>query len=266
MSYNLAGMTFVITGATKGIGAACARVAAGYGANVVVSGTDAERGKGVVEEIRAAGGEGSFVACDVRRPEQVEELMASAAALYGGIDVVHNNAGINETALTSELSLADMPVETFDQVLEVNLRGPWLCAKYALPHLKASTRNPSIISTASTGSFAAFPNCTAYGASKAGLSLLTKNLAMELAPWGIRVNALAPGLTGTEMVMNYLDTMGDADEALRQLTGTHLVPRLGRPEEIGELLCFLASDKALFVNGVVWLADGGTLAWRGTNG
>ncbi|MQY18378.1 SDR family NAD(P)-dependent oxidoreductase [Nocardia macrotermitis] len=265
MPYNFADMTFVITGATKGIGAGCARVAARYGANVVVSGTSAERGKDVVEQIRTAGGEASFVACDVRHPEQVEQLMASAAAIYGGIDVLHNNAGVTETALTSQLSLADMPVETFDEVLGINLRGPWLCAKYALPYLKSSTRNPSIINTASTGSFVAFPGCTAYGASKGGLGLLTKNLAMELSPSGIRVNALAPGLTGTEMVVDYLDTMGDPEEALRKLTGTQLVPRLGEPDEIAELLCFLASDKALFVNGVVWLVDGGTLAWRGSN-
>ncbi|MFF7191973.1 SDR family NAD(P)-dependent oxidoreductase [Streptomyces sp. NPDC008222] len=257
-------MTFLITGATRGIGASTARAAAGYGANVVVAGTREAAGELVAGEIRADCGEATFVACNVRDPDQVDALVAATVDAYGGIDVLHNNAGVNETAISPQVSLADMSVETFDQVLGVNLRGAWLCAKYALPHLRLSKRNPSIINTGSTGAFTAFPNCVAYGAAKGGLSLLTKNLALELAPSGIRVNSIAPGLTETEMVAGYMSAAEDSAAMMQAMTGTHLVPRLGRPEEIAELVCFLASDRTLFVNGVEWLIDGGALAWRGT--
>ncbi|QFZ18614.1 SDR family NAD(P)-dependent oxidoreductase [Saccharothrix syringae] len=264
MSYDFSGMTFVITGGSRGIGASTARAAARYGANVVVSGTREATGEAVVADVLAAGGEATFVACDVRDEDQVRGLMARAVEVYGGIDVLHNNAGVNETALTPRVSLEDLTAETFDHVLAVNVRGAFLCAKYALPHLKASTRHPSIINTGSTGSFLAFPGCIAYGVSKGGISLLTKNLALDLAPHGIRVNSFAPGVTETEMVADYVAAAADPDALMRAMTGAHLVPRLGRPEEIAELVCFLASDKALFVNGAEWPIDGGTLAWRGT--
>lgn len=231
---------------------------------MILSGTSALAGESVAEDIRSAGGEAAFVACDVRDPDQVRALIDSAVDRYGGIDVLHNNAGVNETAVSTAVSLEDMTVDTFDHVLDVNLRGPWLCAKYALPHLKASTRNPSIINTTSTGALTAFPKCTVYGASKAGLSLLTKNLALELAKFGIRVNSVAPGVTKTEMVADFVASTPDAEATLRSIISNHLVPRLGRTEEIAELVCFLASDKALFVNGAEWLIDGGTLAWRDT--
>ncbi|WP_326642279.1 glucose 1-dehydrogenase [Streptosporangium sp. NBC_01755] len=265
MSYDFHGMTFVITGSTRGIGASTARAAASHGANVVISGTSEPAGKSVEGEIVKAGGQAIFVACDLRDEEQVRMLMSRAVEVYGGIDVLHNNAGINETALSSAVSLEDMTVETFDHVLDVNVRGAWLCAKYALPHLKSSRRQPSIINTGSTGSFAAFPGCIAYGVSKGGLSLLTKNLALDLAKYGIRVNGIAPGVTETEMVADYVNAAADPEARKRAMSGMHLVPRLGRPEEIAELVCFLASDKALFVNGVEWLIDGGTLAWRGNS-
>ncbi|MEO3778969.1 SDR family oxidoreductase [Micromonospora sp. B11E3] len=258
-------MTFVITGGTRGIGASTARAAARYGANVVISGTNEASGKSVENEIVRSGGQASFVACDLRDAEQVQALMSRAVELYGGIDVLHNNAGINETALTSGVSLEDMAVETFDHVLGVNVRGAWLCAKYALPQLKASCRKPSIINTTSTGSFVAFPGCIAYGVSKGGLSLLTKNLALDLAKYGIRVNSIAPGVTETQMVADYMNAAPDPEAHARAMSGTHLVPRLGQPNEIAELVCFLASDKALFVNGAEWLIDGGALAWRGNS-
>ncbi|WP_434743026.1 SDR family NAD(P)-dependent oxidoreductase [Micromonospora sp. SH-82] len=257
-------MTFLITGGTRGIGAGVARAAAGYGARVAVSGTDADAGKTVVASIEATGGEALFVSCDVTDREQVQQMMVTVGDHFGGIDVLHNNAGVHESALTTDVSIEDMDPEVWDRVLAINLRGPWLCAKYALPYLKRSRRNPSIINSGSTGGLVGFPASLAYGPSKGGLNLLTKNLAVELAPHGIRANSFCAASVQTDMVERYLEAAEDREATLRTMSATHLVPRIGTPEDVAHLVCFLASEQASFVNGVTWLIDGGAFAWRGS--
>jgi len=162
------------------------------------------------------------------------------------------------------LAIEDMPLEAWDRVVAVNLRGPWLCAKFAVPYLKRSRRGPSIINAGSTGSWVGGVSSLAYGASKGGIALLTKNLAVELARYGIRVNCYCPSATETRMVADYLDAGQDREARLRTLARTQLVARIGRPDDVAGLVCFLASEEAAYVNGAVWLIDGGSLAWRGT--
>jgi len=261
---TLDGMTFVITGGAQGIGAATARAAAGRGAGVVVADLDDDAGARTVEDISAAGGRARYQHCDVTDADQVRELMRVAAETYGGIDVLHNNAGIHETMLGVPLSIEEMPLEAWDHVLAVNLRGPWLCAKFAVPYLKRSRLGPSIINAGSTGSWVGGVSSLAYGPSKGGIALLTKNLAVELAPYGIRVNCYCPSATETRMVADYLAAGDDREARVRTLTRTQLVSRIGRPEDIANLVCFLAGPESAYVNGVVWLIDGGSLAWRGT--
>ena len=261
---NIKGMRFVITGAATGIGAATAKVAAAKGASVVVSDLDDEDGRGVVSEIQAAGGAAAYQHCDVTDPSQVEALMAAAAAEFGGIDVLHNNAGIHETALAGEqTSVEDMPIDVFRKVMEVNAVAPWLCSKFAVPYLKESA-NGSIINAASTGSQSAYPRNSAYGTSKGGIRLQTQNLAVDLAPYGIRVNCYGPTAIATEMVTRFVNQAENPPEFEKELINTSLIPRLGRPEEVGELVCFLASPESSFINGAYILIDGGSLAWRGT--
>lgn len=262
MSY-LTGLTMVITGAATGMGQATAELAARRGANVVVADIAEEEGREVAAGITRDGGSATFVAVDLAEPESIRNLMDEAARVYGGIDVVHNNAGVAEAALSPSQDVQSLPVEVWDKVHQINLRAPWLAAKYALPYLRRSA-NPSIINTGSVGSHVGFPHATAYGASKGGVALLTKNLAVELAPYGIRVNCYCPGIVETGMAQRYFRAHEDPESTVARIVETKLVPRLGTPMDIAELACFLASPAASWVNGVVWLIDGGQLAWRGT--
>lgn len=258
----LDGMTMVITGSGSGMGAATAIRAAAYGARVMVSDLDAALGESVVKAITEAGGTAAFTACDVAVPEQLEALMAATADTFGGIDVLHNNAGVADSGVTQSLGVEDLPLDAWQKIIDVNLRGPWLATKYALPHLKRSSR-PAVVNVGSIGSFVAYPRCIGYGASKGGVALLTKNLALELAPYGIRVNAYAPAVIETDMAKRWFDASENGRQERDEIIATHLVPRLGQPEDIAELACFLASPRSSFVNGVLWLIDGGHLAWRG---
>jgi NAD(P)-dependent dehydrogenase (short-subunit alcohol dehydrogenase family) len=259
------GLKFVITGSGTGIGAATARVAASKGAAVMVSDLNDDNGNAVVDEIRAAGGTAAYHHCDVTDPAQVEALMAAAAAELGGIDVLHNNAGIHETALAdpSQCSIVDMPIDVFRKVVEVNAIAPWLCSKFAIPYLRESS-HASIVNAASTGSQSGYPNNSAYGTSKGGIRLQTQNLAVDLAPYGIRVNCYGPTAIATDMVTNFVKQSPDPVAFEKSLISTSLIPRLGRPEEVAELVCFLASTESGFINGAYILIDGGSLAWRGT--
>ncbi len=261
MSVN--GLRFVITGASAGIGAGTAKLAASNGAKVVISDLNDELGEALAAEIRDAGGEAIYQHCDVTDEEQVQTLMSVAADAYGGIDILHNNAGIHESMISQELSLETMTRETFEKVVSVNLVGVFLCSKYALPYLKESDQ-ASIINAGSTSSIAGYPNCMAYGSTKGAVMQLTKNLAVDLAPHSIRVNCYCPGSIHTQMVDKFLEAAADPQAMLNTMTMTHLIPRMGAPKDVAELVCFLASEQSQFINGVVWLIDGGSLAWRGT--
>lgn len=256
-------LRFVITGGAVGIGAGTARLAAQRGASVVISDLNAEDGEALAAEIVREGGRAVFHRCDVTNEDEVRSLMEAAQAAFGGIDILHNNAGIHESMISSELTLETMSRETFEHVLGVNLTGAWLCAKYALPYLRQSP-SPSIINAGSTSSLTGYPQCQAYGASKGGIMQLTKMLAVDLAPDGIRVNSYCPGSIHTQIVDKFLAAAPDPAAMLSTMTMTHLVPRMGQPLDVAQLVCFLASPESEFVNGVVWNLDGGSLAWRGT--
>ncbi|MEP5764190.1 MAG: SDR family NAD(P)-dependent oxidoreductase [Halieaceae bacterium] len=256
-------MRFLITGGAAGIGAGTARLAASRGARVVLSDLNDAAGEALAAEINEAGGSAIYRHCDVTDADQVQGLMQAAAEEFGGIDVLHNNAGIHESMISADLSLDTMSLETFQKVISVNLTGAWLCAKYALPYLRESTQ-ASIINAGSTSSLSGYPQCQAYGASKGAIMQMTKMLAVDLAPDKIRVNCYCPGSIHTQIVDNYLAAAPDPQAVLNTMTQTHLVPRMGQPTDVAELVCFLASPESAFVNGAVWTIDGGSLAWRGT--
>ncbi len=265
---SLKDVTIVITGGARGIGAATAAMAAARGANVVISDVIDEVGEATVAKIIAAGGRAIYAHCDVSSQSDVTALMETAAKHFGGIDVLHNNAGIHETMISKDFTFESMSVETFDRVMNVNVRGVFMCTKAALPYLKKSKKSPSVINAGSTASWVGYPFGLAYGTSKGAIALLTKNLAVALAPFGIRANCYCPASVDTDMVKDVTATLmaaapADADtDSGGSPIDTHLVHRIGEPDDVAELVCFLASSQSSFVNGVNWLIDGGVLAWR----
>jgi NAD(P)-dependent dehydrogenase (short-subunit alcohol dehydrogenase family) len=263
---ELEGKVAIVTGAGQGIGAAAARRLSAEGARVVVSDVNEETGPAVAEEIRGAGGEAAFVRADVASVEDVKALISKTDELYGRLDVLHNNAGVHETNFTAQAQSHELPEEVWDKVIAINLKGPWMCSKYAAPLLGRSGGGV-IVNAASIGGLVGYPMGGAYGPAKAGIVQLTRVMAIELAPQGTRVVCYAPGNTDTPMVEKYYNDPSLSPEEVRmvqqQLLGTHLIPRLARPEEIADLVVFLASDRAAMINGTCVVIDGGTLAWRG---
>jgi len=261
---QLDGKVCVVTGAGQGIGRATAVEMARQGAKVVVSDVDDELGSVTVELVSGLGGEAAYAHADVRSNDDVTALMEVAVSTFGRLDVLHNNAGVHESAFTAETLSDRLPEEIWDTVYEINLKGVWRCSRAAVPHLRAAGGG-SIVNAGSTGSLTGYPGNAAYGASKHAVIGLTKNMAVDLAPDAIRVNCYCPASINTPMFEKYVDAAEDKEAVLSALTATHLIRRLGAPEEVAKLVCFLASDDASFITGGVYPIDGGSLAWRGSN-
>ena len=264
MTGRLAGKVAVVTGASRGIGAATARRMSEEGASVVVSDIDGDRGRALVDELSAAGGQAVFCRADVSDAADAEALVATALDAFGRLDVLHNNAGVHETAFTDRAGAIELDEAVWDKVIAINLKGTWLCSKYAAPAL-AQAGGGAIVNSASVGGLAAYPMGSAYGPSKAAVIHLTKVLALELAPQGTRVNCYAPGNTDTDMVRQFYEGGTPEQQAAvrSQLVGTHLLPRLGCPEEVANVVVFLASEEASMMTGACVVVDLGTMAWRG---
>ncbi len=258
----------LVTGSARGIGRATAIEMARQGAGAVaISDINEEGARETVELVKAEGADAEMFPCDMTEPTQVKDLIEATVQRFGGLDVLHNNAGVHESDFTTDLSVETLPEEIFDRIYRINLKGPWLAMKYAAPHLRRSTRGPSIVNAGSTGGVIGYPSMNAYGATKAGLIQLTRCVAVDLAP-DVRVNAYTPASVDTPMVQKFTEAAQSAEQrhAIESsMVATHLIPRLGRPEEVAKLVCYLASDDAAWITGTVFGIDGGCLAWRGSN-
>lgn len=252
---RLLGKTAVITGAASGIGRATAILFAREGAMVVVSDINTTTGEELAAEIKRDGGAAIFVRTDVTKSQDVAELMEASEKAYGKIDILFNNAGISHQCPVTELEEAD-----WDKVLNTNLKSVFLGCKYVLPKMQKNGGG-AIINCASILGHVGFPETPAYNASKGGVVMLTKNVAIDYAAYNIRVNAVCPGYVITPLILGQVAGADNPEEITRKVTAQHVMGRLGLPEEIAPAVLFLASDDSRFITGSALMVDGGFTAW-----
>lgn len=257
---SLEGKVALVTGGTSGIGRAAVTVFAREGAKVVIAARGVEAGEQGAAEIKKGGGEAIFVRTDLAKPADIETLFSTAIETYGRLDCAFNNAATEEGAFALT---ADFTEEEFDQTMNVNLKGLWLCMKYEIRQmLVQSPAGGSIVNTSSVNGLGGAEQGSLYSASKAGVLAFTKSAAREYGRSGIRVNALVAGAFRTPMLERVFEKFSGGDpevSAAVEAKYAELSPlgRIGRPEEAAEVAVWLCSDAASFVTGHSMIVDGG---------
>ena len=246
------GRVVVITGAGAGIGRDSALAFAAEGAAVAVLEVRAVRAEQTAELVRQAGGTAVAFPCDVRDGVQVEQAIAAVAERFGRIDVLFNNAGTTRPG-----DVVSVSIEDWDMVLDVNLRGTFLVSRAVLPHMLALSGG-AVINMGSVDGLAGDARMAAYNAAKAAVVNLTRSMAIDFGPRGVRVNCICPGLVGTPAVLRMF-----SDESRQRMQAVTPLGRIGRPGDIASLAVFLASDDAAYINGTTVVADGGLMARTG---
>lgn len=251
---NWQGHVCIVTGAGVGIGKGIAEVFLEAGCEVVVAEVNRQRGEETVREFQEKYGRGLFVEVDVSKDADCKRMVAETIKAYGKVDTLVNNAGVNFVKPTLE-----MTVEDWDRVVNVDLRGTFLCSKYALEYMIKAGRG-SIINIASVHTKATLGGAAPYAASKGGVMQMTASMAIEFAPYGIRINALSPGLIDTVIWQQIQDAAEDKQAVIQHWMDNIPLGRVGTPQEMGQVALFLASDEASYVTGANILADGGMTA------
>lgn len=248
------GHVAIITGAASGIGAGIAECFAEAGAEVVVADINERLGAQVTADLQKRYGKGLFVKADVSQAEDCKGLVNATLTAYGQIDTLVNNAGVNFVKPTLEMDEAD-----WDRVVNVDLKGTFLCSRYALEAMVAR-RSGNIINIASVHTVATLPAAAPYAASKGGVDMMTRSMAIEFAPYGIRINAVSPGLTDTQIWDDIQDAAEDAAMARQHWMDNIPLGRVQAPREVGNVALFLASEQSSYVTGANIFTDGGMTA------
>jgi len=245
----------IVTGAASGIGRATASALAEAGAAVGVADLNLDGAEDVADSIRAAGFRAAALLVDVAEEDSIAAMVAEAVQRFGGLDILHNNAAASGAEIVGrDGEITELDVEIWDHTMQVNLRGPMLGCKHAIPHM-LERGGGSIIQTSSASGLRGDLARAAYGSSKAGLDSLTRYVAAQYGKQGIRCNSIAPGVISTPALEDNIPA-----EALDAYLRSTLTPRLGRPEDIASAVVFLASDQSAFITGQVLSVDGGTLS------
>jgi NAD(P)-dependent dehydrogenase (short-subunit alcohol dehydrogenase family) len=251
MGKRLDGRVALITGSTSGIGRATANLFASEGAKIIVNGRRRDWGEMVVQEITEAGGEAVYCEADLSVSQNVRDLVRFTISTYGRLDVLMNNAYANELGTAVELAEED-----WDRSLAVMLKAPYIACQEAIPQMMQQ-EGGVIINTASVHGYLAAHRCFAYATAKAGLINMTKQLAVDFGPYGIRANAICPGAIRIERTEEH---HRDNPNLARKSTVVYPLRRVGRPNDIAQAALYLASDAASFVSGTALVVDGGMTA------
>ena len=245
--FDLSGQVAIITGSSKGIGRSAAEIMASLGAKVVVSSRKADVCEEVAAGIRKAGGEAIVIPCNISRKEELENLVKGTLKQWGRIDTLVCNAAVNPFFGPLE----KIPDDAFDKIMSSNIKSNlWLC-NFALPHMVE--KGGSVVIVSSTGGLRGSAQLGAYGISKAADMQLTRSLAVEWSPRGVRINCVAPGLVKTD----FARALWEDPDRLKRTVATAPLRRIGEPHEIGGIVAFLASKASTFMTGTVIVADGG---------
>jgi len=242
--------TALITGAGSGIGEAIILLFARSGASVMLADMDMAGAERVLAEVKKNGGKGAVVKADVSNPKDCEHMVAETVKQFGRLDIAVNNAGIGGP----QAMIGDYPIDGWDKVISINLSGVFYGMRYQIPAM-LKNKSGSIINMASILAKVGFPSSGAYVAAKHGVIGLTENAALEYATQGIRVNAVGPGFIKTPLLDQNLKK-----EEMEGIAALHPMKRMGTPEEVAELVLWLASEKSSFVTGSYYNVDGGYLA------
>lgn len=252
---KLSNKVAVITGGGSGIGRATCKLFASEGARVVVGDIDEKGGNETVELIKKAGGEAIFVRCDVTKESDVKQLFDKSVSAYGQVDVLFSNAGIEMVRTIDTTTEAD-----WNRTMDINVKGVFYCAKHAVPIMKKNGGG-SIINAGSIAGVIATPMNIAYCASKGAVVNMTRTMAVEFAPFKIRVNATCPAGIITPMMNREIDAYGKPrEQSMREWEAAHPIGRMGSPEEVAKAVLFLASDESSFTTGALLMVDGGYTA------